>query len=191
MADAAPTSTTTPAPETGADTTTTVTTTDAPEGDLPEAIKAILAKERKAAADAVKAQKAAERALTQQQQATMTEQERAVAVAKAEGRTEALRELGVTRAADAVRLLAAGRPIDIEALIEGVDLSRYVGEDGEPDRKALEAWLDRVAPKATEQTTTPTFPDLGQGSRTNSTLALNGDPLLNAVKNKLGIPAGR
>lgn len=188
MADAAPTTTPT-TPETGADTTTTVTTTDAPEGDLPEAIKAILAKERKAAADAVKAQKAAELALTQQQQATMTEQERAVSAAKAEGRTEALRELGVTRAADAVRLLAAGRPIDVEALIEGVDLSRYVGDDGDPDRKALEAWLDRVAPKAAEPTT-PTFPDLGQGARTTP-MALNGDPLLQSVKTKLGIPAGR
>lgn len=191
MADAAPPTTPT-TPETGSDTTATpVTTTDTPEGELPEAIKAILAKERKAAADAVKAQKAAERALTQQQQTTMTEQEKAVAAAKAEGRTEALRELGVTRAADGVRLLAAGRPIDVEALIEGVDLSRYVGDDGEPDRKALEAWLDRVAPKATEPTA-PTFPDLGQGSRNNSShLPLNGDPLLNAVKSKLGIPAGR
>ena len=132
--------------------------------------------------------------------AAMTEQERAVAEAAAAARTATLAEVGSTLVdaevkAAAATLTAAGRSVDADALLEGETLNRaaFLGEDGRPDTAKIAAWLDRVAPKATQeseqQPTAPVWPDLGQGQRgpANKDMALNGDPLLRDLKAKLNI----
>ena len=134
--------------------------------------------------DRAKANAKAAQELEQLKTASMSDLEKAVAQAKAEARTQTLVELGSERVADAVRVAAAGRSVDVDALLDGLDRSRFLTDDGTPDREAIEAWVERIAPKPTEGT----FPDLGQGARgATDTRALNGDPLLKDLKNKLGI----
>lgn len=117
----------------------------------------------------------------------MSDQERAVDEARAQARAETLAEVGSARAADAIRLAANGRVVDVEALIEGIDTTKFVGDDGQPDREAIAAWVDRIAP-APDENAPQAFPDLAQGARPGAAaLALNGDPLLDSLKSKLGI----
>lgn len=129
-----------------------------------------------------KANAAAARERDELKRSSMTEQERAVDEARAAARTEVMAEVAETRVDDAVRAAAAGRTVDIEALLEGLDRRKFVGDDAQPDRKAITEWLDRVAPAGR------TVTDLGQGARggRNNT-ALNGDPLLQSVEQVLGI----
>lgn len=117
---------------------------------------------------------------------SMTDQERAVEQARADARAETLREIGVSRVDDAVRVAVAGRTVDVDALLEGLDRSRFVDDDGQPDRDAIASWVDRVAPKPSEQAVSSLI-DLGQGARGNVNLALNGDPLQRSLEQKLGI----
>lgn len=125
--------------------------------------------------------------LEQLRRQSMTDLEKAVDEAKAAGRAEALREIGGERVADAVRVAAAGRPVDVDALLEGLDRARFLTEEGQPDTAAITAWVDKVAPKGEERP--PGFPDLGQGART-SALPLNGDPLTQALARMVGPPRG-
>jgi hypothetical protein len=134
--------------------------------------------------DRAKANAAAAKELEQVRAAAMTDQERAVAEARAQARTETLKEVGAERVADAVRVAAAGRLVDVDALLEGLDRTRFLDADGQPDVAAITTWVDRVAPKPSEGPAG--FPDLGQGARTPSH-ALNGDPLTRDLKNVLGI----
>lgn len=116
---------------------------------------------------------------------SMTDQERAVAEARSEARAAAIAEVGKDRAADAIRAAAAGRPVDVEALVEGIDPARFLGDDGAPDRDAIDQWVARVAP---ERPATGT--DFGQGARgvpESDQRSLNGDPLLRDLESKLGI----
>lgn len=117
---------------------------------------------------------------------SMTDQERAVEQARAEARAETLREMGASRVDDAVRVAVAGRPVDVDALLEGLDRSRFIDDDGQPDRDAIASWVDRVAPKPNDEPAAGQFLDLGQGARTGD-LALNGDPLQRTLEQKLGI----
>lgn len=114
-------------------------------------------------------------------QQTMTDTEKAIDIAKKEGRTEALREVG-TRLVDAeVRAAAAGRADDVvTALLEGLDRARFLDDKGEPDVKAIKAWVDRVAPVQA-----PGFPDLGQGTRSSSP-AGSDNPLLAGLQKLVG-----
>lgn len=138
----------------------------------------------KAAATKATANAAAAKELEQVKQASMSDIEKAVAVARTEATTEALRTVGARLVDAEVRVAAAGRTVDVDALLEGLDRSRFVGDDGEPDRKAIAAWVDRIAPKPAEGA--PAFPDLGQGARNVSNAALNGDPLLASLKSAVG-----
>lgn len=151
--------------------------------------KAALESERKARRDAEKQAKAATAELDKLRQATATDQEKAVMAAKAEGRTEALREAGIGRVEDAIRAAAGGRNVDIDALLDGVDRTKFLDDDGNPDRDAIQAWIDRLAPAEQEQGFRA--PNLEQGTRTNGgtggALALGSDPLTQTLKDKLGI----
>jgi hypothetical protein len=101
-------------------------------------LEAALAEERKRAA-------AAEGQLTKLRNQNMTEHEKAVAAAKAEGRTEAVREAGLKLAAAEFRAAAAGKLADPAAALDVIDLSKYVDEDGEVDSKALAMLVDKLA----------------------------------------------
>lgn len=115
----------------------------------------------------------------------MTDQEKAIAEAVAQARTDALSEVGSKLVAAEIRAVAAGRSVDTDALIDGINTARFLGESGEPDREAITEWLDKVAPKPTEQTA-PTVADIGQGTR-GQPPALNSSQLERDVKSLLGV----
>jgi hypothetical protein len=78
--------------------------------------------------------------------AAMTEQERAVAEAEQRGAQTATSKAAGRLARAEFRAAAAGR-IDKEALdayLEDADVSKFVGDDGEPDLKAIEARIKRL-----------------------------------------------
>jgi hypothetical protein len=115
----------------------------------------------------------------------MSETEKAVAQARSEGLTEGLRTAGVKLVEANVREAAKGRGVDVDSLVEGIDASKFLDDTGEPDRDAITAWVDKVAPQPTEDDTPPGFPDLGQGYR-QDTPALGSDALVDALKRVVG-----
>lgn len=144
------TSTTTATETTGTDDTST-------SPDLQAEIEKWKALARKHE-DRAKANGSAAKELEELKAKTMSEQEKAVAAAKAEGRTEALKESAVRLVDAEVRAAAAGRKIDVDTLLEGLDRSKFLTEEGEPDTKTIVAHLDKLAP-------TDGRVDLGQGTR--------------------------
>lgn len=126
--------------------------------------------------DRAKANAGAVKELETLRQQSMSDTDKAVAVARAEARTEALREAGAKLAESHMRLAAAGRNVDIDALIEGVNVAKFLDDAGDPDVKAITAWVDRVAPPATADTTGKR--DTGTGVRGQSKPALNDDNVL-------------
>jgi hypothetical protein len=129
--------------------------------------------------DRAKANATAARELDDARKQSMTDVERAVAEARIEARRETLVETGARLVDAEVRAAAAGRAVDVTALLEATDRQRFIGEDGEPDTKAIRTWVERIAPK------TNALPDLGQGTRSSE--PLNGDPLEQSLRLKLGM----
>lgn len=113
--------------------------------------------------DQAKANAAAAKELETLRQSSMTDQQKAVETAKAEARTEALREVGGKLAEASIRVAAAGRNVDVDALIEGIDASKFLDDAGDPDTKAITAWVDKVAPAGDDKA--PVKRDLGLGAR--------------------------
>lgn len=132
-----------------------------------------------------KANAAAAQELEQLRASQMSEAEKVAAEAEQRGRSAALAEVGqrLVRAEFAAR--SAGR-IGSEVL-DDLNLAKFLTEDGEPDADAIDKAIARLAPAPTEEPTRKPGPrpDLSQGSRND--LALNGDPLLDDLKSKLGI----
>jgi hypothetical protein len=112
-------------------------------------------------------------------QQSMTETEKAVAQAreegKAEGRTETTKTLAARLVDSEVKAAAAGRSVDVAALLDGLDRSRFLTDDGEPDVKAITSWMDRIAP-------TKTRLDLGQGPRGGNGGSNSGSFLTDAIR---------
>jgi hypothetical protein len=167
--------------------TTTETTTAAEKATPPPELKAIIDKERQNARDAEKARKALEKELQELRQQSMTDQEKAIESARTEARTAAFAEMGGKIAAAEIRAAAAGRlaPEQLDVLLDGINVSRFLDDTGEVDRTKVQTFIDGIAPQPAEQT--HVFPDLGQGARGAAAMALNGDPLEQALKAKLGI----
>lgn len=103
-------------------------------------------KEARKHEDRAKLNASAARELEALKARSMTDQEKAVEAAKAEARTETLREVGGKLAEAAIRVAAAGRPVDVDALLEGVDAAKFLDTHGDPDVKAITAWMNKVAP---------------------------------------------
>lgn len=80
--------------------------------------------------------------------ASMTESERAVAEAEAKGRSAAASEFGAELARERFDALAGRRNPDFDTAqaLEYVDLSKFIGEDGKPDPKAIAAAVERLVP---------------------------------------------
>lgn len=171
------------APETG--TEATETTEEAPTATV-ESLQAEVDKwkaQSRKNEERAKANAKAQRDLDELRQQSMTEQERAVEAARAEARTEVLKEVAETRVADAFRVAAAGRGIDVDELLDGINLSRFVTDDG-PDTGAISAFVEKIAPAKSDDG--DPFPDLGQGARASGSAPLNGDGLVQALKNAVG-----
>lgn len=133
-----------------------------------------------------KANAAAAKELEQFRASQMSETEKVAAEAEKRGRSAALAEVGqrLVRAEFAAR--SAGRIGD--DVLDDLNLAKFLTEDGEPDLKAIDKAVARLAPAAEQEATRKPGPrpDLSQGSSSNNT-ALNGDPLLDSLKLKLGI----
>jgi hypothetical protein len=201
--------TTTGAPGTGDGTTTTTTTTATGTATEPTTLEEALAalKERDGEVEKWKTQSRkheerskanadAAKELEKIRASSMSETEKAVAEAKVQARLEALVEVGGKLATAELRAVAAGRIDDeqLSTLIENLDVTRFLDDDGEVDSEKVKKFVDGIAPPAEGGTTTTTGTttrprgDLGQGARgTTSSVALNGDPLLDSLKSKLGI----
>lgn len=79
--------------------------------------------------------------------AGLTEQEKAVAAAKAEGLTAAQKAAAPRLVSAELRAAAAEAGLGKDALagfLEYADLSKFVGEDGEPDEKAIAAAVKKL-----------------------------------------------
>jgi len=136
--------------------------------------------------DRAKANSQAAKELDEARQSAMSDQEKAVSEAAKRARAEVLAEVGASLVDARVEAACAGRNIDTAALLEGLDRSRFLGEDGQPDSDAITKWIDRIAPAQAEPAK-PRFPDLGQGQRGRQDMALNGDPLTRDLMSKLGM----
>jgi hypothetical protein len=75
----------------------------------------------------------------------MTEAEKAIAAAKAEGRAEAAKEASLRLVAAEFRAQAAGKIANPDAALAVLDLSKLIGSDGEPDKKAVGELVDQLA----------------------------------------------
>ena len=85
--------------------------------------------------------------LDQVRQSSMSEAEKAIAEAEARGRTAATADFGKRLAKSALETAAAKRNPDFDvAGLEYVDISRLLGDDGEPDAKAITAAVERLVP---------------------------------------------
>lgn len=148
------------------ETDTTTDTTDQTETDWQAEAEKWKSQSRKNE-DRAKENAKKAKDLDELHKASMSDSDRAVAEAKEAGRTEARIEVG-SRLVDAeFRVAAAGRALDVDALLEGLDRTKFLTDDGEPDGDAVKTWVDRIAPAAaeTEQGPLGAGLDLGQGSR--------------------------
>lgn len=128
-----------------------------------------------------KANESAAKELEKVKAASMSDQEKAVEAARQEARAATLLEVAGERVADAVRLAAAGTDLDVDALLDGLDRSRFVTDDGQPDADKVKGFVESIAPKAPAAP-----PDLGQGARGTKT-STTADPLLKTVQQMAGL----
>lgn len=98
--------------------------------------------------------------LEKQRQAAMTDAERAIAEAETKGRTAAASEFGKRLATAEIKTAATEAGADLTGVFDYLDLSRFVGEDGEPDEKAVKAFVDGLPKKD------PGTPSFDGGTRT-------------------------
>jgi hypothetical protein len=99
----------------------------------------------------------AAKALESQRKAAMTE--RAVAEAEERGRTAAVTQYGQRLARTEFIAEAAKRNpgFDATSILDDLNLARYIGEDGEPDSKAIAKAAQRLIPEANAAPQPPSF----------------------------------
>jgi hypothetical protein len=100
-------------------------------------------------------------------EASKTEQEKAIDAAAKEAREATLKEVG-SRLVDAQFTVAAAGRLDAErlaALLDGVDRTRFMKDDGTADADKVKSFVDSVAPAQKQQEQRHEF---GQGSRQGS-----------------------
>lgn len=94
----------------------------------------------------------------------LPEAERQIAEAEARGRSTAVGEFGKRLARTEFDAIAGRRNPDFKTdeVFEWLDLSRFVGEDGEPDTAAIKSAVERLVPSGG----TPPPPSFDGGTRT-------------------------
>lgn len=135
-----------------------------PQPDLDDPGKRALDQERKARRDAEKQLKATQGELEQLRQAQMNDQEKAIAEAVAKAKAGVLAEVGGRLVDAEFKAAAAGRSIDVDVMLEGLDRAKFLTEDGQPDTERITGYVDRLAPKSSAKLA-PTARDMGQGAR--------------------------
>lgn len=168
------------------DATSEETETETPEGGLPaelgEAGKKALDAEREQRKAAEKTAKELKTRLEALERSQMSDQEKAIQEAIDRTKAEARVEFGGALVEAAVKVASAGRldADQIDTILENADLAKFLSEDGDVDTAKVQSYVDAIAPKGGG-----TSADFGQGQR--STTALGSDPLLQALKNTVGI----
>ncbi|WP_405543957.1 hypothetical protein OG478_22870 [Streptomyces phaeochromogenes] len=95
--------------------------------------------------DRAKANKTAVDELATLKAANMSEQEKAVSAAEKAGRTAALAEAIPQIAQARLEAAAARAHVDLSEFTEFIDLTKFVGEDGQVDDKAIKAAVTKFA----------------------------------------------
>lgn len=118
--------------------------------------------------------------------ASLSEAEKAVLEAEQRGRTAVLAEFGQKLARSAFVAEAARRNpgYDAQAVLDDLNLARYVGEDGEPDSKAIAQAVERLVPATTNTTPGMPRPDPSQGPRATAS-GTTADQFAAAIQNFL------
>ena len=142
--------------------------------DLGDAGKRALDDERKSRRDAEKALKAAQAQLAELQKAQMSDQEKAIAEAVAAAEARVRTETGGRLGDAEFKAAMAGRNGDVAALLDGLDRSKFLDADGQPDAARIAEWVDKVAPKVDPKP--PSAQDMGQGSRNRDSVGQITDP---------------
>lgn len=88
----------------------------------------------------------------------------AIAAARAEARREVLIEVGQHLVSAEIKVEAARRGLDADPLLDGIDPTRFLTDDGVPDQRRIVDWLDRLVPPAPRRPSL-TPQQMGQGSR--------------------------
>jgi hypothetical protein len=94
-----------------------------------------------------------------QRKAAMTEAERAVVEAEERGRTAALTSFGqrLVRTEFIAEAAKRNSNFDATSILDDLNLARYIGEDGEPDSKAIVKAAQRLIPEASSVSQPPSF----------------------------------
>lgn len=171
--------------DTGGTTTGAVTVTT----ELGEGGEKALREERSARRKAEKEAKDLADRLSKIEAANLSETEKAIAAARAEGAAEAMKTANERLLRAEVKAAAAGKLADPEDALKFLDPDGLVGNDGEVDSKALSSAIDDLVKSKPylAVSATPGPGTGGGGARQQPALALNGDPLLRSVEDKLGI----
>lgn len=149
-----PTSTTSAEPQTSA--------TD----DLGDAGKKALDAERARAKEFEKQAKQFQRELEQHKQASMSEAEKAVAEAEKRGAATATKTLGerLVRSDFTAAAARINPEFDVTEVLDDLNLTKFVGEDGEPDTEAIKKAAERLVPPSGG----PRPPSFDGGARTTA-----------------------
>lgn len=107
----------------------------------------------------------AEQELEQLKRQQMSDQERQIAEARDQAKKDVAAEMGDRLAAAEFRAAARGRIPALDALLEDLNLAKFLGEDGSPDLEAIQKRVDALVPAAPEGGQNPNpNPDLEQGA---------------------------
>lgn len=130
----------------------------------------LLAQLRQEAAKERKARQALEKQLAEFQTAQLSEHERALADAEARGRAAASSEYAKVLAAAKIEARLAGVVPDPATIVDDLNLSKYLTEDGQVDTEKVEALRERFASMVTAPT--PVAPSVPTGPRGSSAPAI-------------------
>lgn len=147
--------------------TPSTTEPQAPATDvLGEAGQKALESERAARKEAEKQAKQFQRELEQVRQASMSEAEKAVAEAEKRGAATATATFAerLVRSDFTAAAARVNPEFDAAAVLDDLNLAKFVGEDGEPDAAAIQKAVERLVPPSGA----PRPPSFDGGARTTA-----------------------
>ena len=157
-----------------------------PEPGLGDGGKKALEAERKARAAAEKQAKTLEKQIEELRAAQMSDAEKAIEAARTEAaqeaRTTLTREFGHRIAGAEIKAVLTGLVPDPEAIVEDLNLDRYVTDEGQVDTEAVARLREKYAALSV-----PGRPrgQVDQGPRGQVPVALNDDALAQSIQNVL------
>lgn len=139
------------AAEASTDATTDSAASTATDDGLGDAGKAAIQAEREARKASDRRAKTMEAEIAKLREANMSADEKALASAKQEGRSEAAKDFGTRLAATQFDALAGRRNADFDtaAILDDLNLAKYVDENGDVKADELKAAVERLVPEAT------------------------------------------